>query len=305
MTGIWIAAIAGALVTAGLVGIVWYLVPASVDVVDGLDRLLTPTRPREAAETPTTSTERIGQWTLRHLPPALWKMAQLRDLEVLRKSVSEFYGEKALVALIGLVTVPALTWVLSFAGLRLPIAIPVGATIAISAGATIAISAGLWFLPDIDVRHRAAEARAEFGRALGAYIELVAMERQSGSGARQALEIAATIGDSWVFTRISQELARSGWAGQTPWEALHNLGEQLGLPALGDLSDIMRLGGEEGAQVVTTLRARAGAIRTQMRTDAVGHANNTAERLTLPGMVMAALFTVILLAPGLAAMFVG
>ncbi len=184
MNGIWIASIAGALMTAGLVGIVWYLIPASVDVVDGLDRLLTPTRPREAAETPTTSTQRIGHWTLRHLPPALWKMAPLRDLEILRKSVSEFYGEKALVALIGLVTVPALTWVLSFAGLRLPIAIPVGAT--------LAISAGLWFLPDVDVRHRAAEARAEFGRALGAYIELVATERQSGSGARQALEIAAT-----------------------------------------------------------------------------------------------------------------
>lgn len=297
MSGIWIVAIAGALVAGGLVGIVGYLIPSRVDVVDGLDRLLTPARPREAAETPTTTTERIGHWTLRHLPPALWKMAPLRDLEILRKSVSLFYGEKALVALIGLVTVPALTWVLSFAGLRLPIAIPVGAT--------LAIAAGLWFLPDLDVRHRAGEARAEFGRALGAYIELVAMERQSGSGARQALEIAATVGDSWVFTRISQELARSGWAGQTPWEALHNLGERLGLPALGDLSDIMRLGGEEGAQVVTTLRARAGAIRTQMRTDAVAHANNTAERLTLPGMVMAALFTVILVAPGLAAMFVG
>ena len=297
MTGIWIAAIAGALVATGLVGIVWSLIPARVDVVDGLDRLLTPARPREAAETPSTSTERIGHWTLRHLPPALWRLAPLRDLEILRKSVSEFYGEKALVALIGLVTVPTLTWVLSFAGLRLPIAIPVGAT--------LATAAGLWFLPDIDVRHRAAEARAEFGRALGAYIELVAMERQSGSGARQALEIAATVGDSWVFTRISQELARSGWAGQTPWEALDNLGEQLGLPALGDLSDIMRLGGEEGAQVVTTLRARAGAIRTQMRTDAVAHTNNTSERLTLPGMVMAALFTVILVAPGLAAMFVG
>lgn len=297
MTGIWIAAIAGTLVTAGLVGIVWYLVPARVDVVDGLDRLLSPTRPRESTETPATSTERIGHWTLRHLPPAVWRMAPLRDLEILRKSVSEFYGEKALVALIGLITVPTLTWVLGFAGLRLPIAIPVGAT--------LAISAGLCFLPDIDVRQRAAEARAEFGRALGAYVELVAMERQSGSGARQALEIAATVGDSWVFTRISQELARSGWAGQTPWEALRNLGDQLGLPALGDLSDIMRLGGEEGAQVVTTLRARAGAIRTQMRTDSVAHANNTAERLTLPGMVMAALFTVILVAPGLAAMFVG
>jgi len=39
VTGVWIAAIAGALVAAGVVGIVWYLIPASVDVVDGLDRL--------------------------------------------------------------------------------------------------------------------------------------------------------------------------------------------------------------------------------------------------------------------------
>ena len=43
----------------------------------------------------------------------------------------------------------------------------------------------------------------------------------------------------------------------------------------------------------------------QMRTDAVAHANNTAERLTMPGMVMAALFTVILVAPSLAAMYAG
>ena len=297
MTGVWIATIAGALVAAGLVGLVWYLVPARPDVVTGVDRLLTPARPHPIAEIPTTSTERVGNWTLHHLPPELWKMAPLRDLEILRRSASGFYGEKTLNALIGLVAVPVLVWVLSFAGLQVPIPVPVGAT--------LAIAAGLWFLPDLDVRHRAGEARAEFGRALGAYIELVAMERQSGSGARQALEIAATVGDSWVFTRISQELARSGWAGQTPWEALHNLGDQLGLPALGDLSDIMRLGGEEGAQVVTTLRARATAIRTQMRTDAVAHANNTAERLILPGMVMAAVFTVILVAPGLAVMFVG
>ena len=297
MTGPWIAAIAGALVAAGLVGLLWYLVPARPDVVTGVDRLLTPARPHQIAEIPTTSAERVGNWTLRHLPPELWRMAPLRDLEVLRRSASGFYGEKTLNALVGLVAVPVLVWVLSFAGLQVPIPVPVGAT--------LAIAAGLWFLPDLDVRHRAGEARAEFGRALGAYIELVAMERQSGSGARQALEIAATVGDSWVFTRISQELARSGWAGQTPWEALHNLGDQLGLPALGDLSDIMRLGGEEGAQVVTTLRARAAAIRTQMRTDAVAHANNTAERLILPGMVMAAVFTVILVAPGLAVMFVG
>lgn len=297
MTGVWIAAIAGALVTAGLVGIAWYLVPARIDLADAVDRTLTPQRPHPVADLPATGTERVGNWTMRHLPSGLWQMTPVRDLAILHKPISEFYGEKVLVALIGIVVTPLLAWIGSLSGLNPPFVLPVGAT--------IAIAAGLWFVPDVDVRQRAAQARAEFGRALGAYIELVAMERQSGSGARQALEVAATVGDSWVFTRISQELARSGWAGQTPWDALHALGGQLGLPALGDLSDIMRLGGEEGAQVVTTLRARSEALRTQVRTDAVTHANNTAERLTFPGLVMAALFVATLVGPGVAALFSG
>lgn len=297
MTGAWIAAVAGALVAGGLVGVAWYLIPARIDLTDAVDRTLTPQRPRPASELPATGTERVGNWTLRHLPSGLWQRTPIRDLEILRKPVSVFYGEKALVALIGVVVTPLLAWIIGLAGLRPPFVVPVGAT--------IAIAVGLWFVPDLDVRSRAAQARAEFGRALGAYIELVAMERQSGSGTRQALEVAATVGDSWVFTRISQELARSAWAGQTPWDALHALGRQLGLPALGDLSDIMRLGGEEGAQVVTTLRARAEALRTQVRTDAVTHANNTAERLTFPGLVMAALFVATLVGPGVAALFSG
>ena len=297
MTGVWIAAIAGALVAAGLVGIAWYLAPARIDLADAVDRTLTPQRPHPVADLPATGTERVGNWTMRHLPSGLWQMTPVRDLAILHKPISEFYGEKVLVALIGIVVTPLLAWIGSLSGLNPPFVLPVGAT--------IAIAAGLWFVPDVDVRQRAAQARAEFGRALGAYIELVAMERQSGSGARQALEVAATVGDSWVFTRISQELARSGWAGQTPWDALHALGGQLGLPALGDLSDIMRLGGEEGAQVVTTLRARSEALRTQVRTDAVTHANNTAERLTFPGLVMAALFVATLVGPGVAALFSG
>ena len=131
MTGPWIAAIAGALVAAGLVGLLWYLVPARPDVVTGVDRLLTPARPHQIAEIPTTSAERVGNWTLRHLPPELWRMAPLRDLEILRRSASGFYGEKTLNALIGLVAVPVLVWVLSFAGLQVPIPVPVGATLGI------------------------------------------------------------------------------------------------------------------------------------------------------------------------------
>ena len=78
------------------------------------------------------------------------------------------------------------------------------------------------------------------------------------------MEAAATIGDSWVFTRLSEELARTRWSGLTPWEALRSLADELGLPELDDLADIMRLSGEEGAQVYASLRARSAAMRTAM-----------------------------------------
>lgn len=290
-----LAAVAGALVVAGLTGLVWYATPARVDLADALDRLTTAPRAHQAADPPGTATEHVGIWTLRHLPAGLWRRTPNRDLEILQSSASRFYGEKTLLALIGLVATPLLVWLFGLSGLNLPVTVPVGGTLA----ATV----GLWFLPDLDVRRRATAARSEFARALGAYLELVAMERQAGSGARQALEVAATVGDSWVFTRIRQVLARSDWDNQTPWEALHDLGDQLGLPTLGDLADIMRLGGEKGARVVANLRGRASALRTQMRTDAVTHANDTAERLTMPGLVMGALFTLILVLPSLAALY--
>ena len=84
----------------------------------------------------------------------------------------------------------------------------------------------MFLLPDYNVRDDAKKARAEFARALGAYIDLVALERHSGSGTRQAMEVAADVGDSWVFPRLGEELARSRWSGLPPWEALHTLADR-------------------------------------------------------------------------------
>ena len=66
------------------------------------------------------------------------------------------------------------------------------------------------------------------------------------------MEAAALVGDSWVFTRLSEELTRSRWSGQPPWDALHTLADELGLPELEDFADIMRLSGEEGPASTAT-----------------------------------------------------
>src|SRR5674476_1662333 len=53
-----------------------------------------------------------------------------------------------------------------------------------------------------------------------------------------ALASAAEIGDSWVFSRIREELARARYNGQPPWDALNELSDTLGLPELADVAHI-------------------------------------------------------------------
>ena len=115
-----------------------------------------------------------------------------------------------------------------------------------------------------------AAAREEFARATSAYIDLTALERAAGAGATQALEQAATVGDSWVFVRLREQLIRARLSGTPPLEGLHELSTELALPELSDLADIMRLSGEEGAAVYKTLRARSASMRAAMMNAAEG-----------------------------------
>ena len=115
---------------------------------------------------------RLGVWALKRLPAAAWARP---GLALLRIPVARFYGEKVLYAVVGLCLPPLLTALFYLLDLRLPMVIPVLAT--------VVLAAVMFWLPDVNVRDEAKKARAEFARALGAYIDLVALERHSGSGA--------------------------------------------------------------------------------------------------------------------------
>jgi len=294
MTGLQLAALGGILITAGLVGLAWRAIPAEPDLADALDRLSSTPTPVRSAVHAGDRNERVGWWAMRHLPTQWLRGAPVQDLAILRMPAARLYGDKLTSALLGLIAVPFLSALALALQYPVPWPIPVAGS--------LAAAVGLWFAPDLTVRRQAAQARSEFAGALGTFVELVAMERQAGSGARQALETAATVGDNWVFARIAEELARSGWSGQPPWDALTALADELGLPALADLADIMRLSGEEGAQVYATLRARTTALRTQQRTDAHAAANSAAEKMTLPSLLMGMVFVIILVGPSLAAL---
>lgn len=296
-TSLQLLILSGLLAGSGLALFATRLVPAQPDLASALDRLAPSVRPRNAVEADTTPTNlagKMGVRAMRWLPSGVWGPVPIRELRLLRRPVAVFYGQKLLYSLAALAIVPVLGWLLS---LSLPIPWP------ISAAAGVVGAIGMWFAPNYDVRVEAKAARAEFTRSLGSYVDLVALERNAGAGSRQALENAAEIGDSWVFQRLREELGRSRWSGQAPWDALTSLADELGLPDLADLADIMRLSGEEGAQVYATLRARSTALRSALLAVETTKANEVNERIAIPGNLLAMIFIAIMLGPAIFRLF--
>ena len=97
--------------------------------------------------------------------------------------------------------------------------------------------------------------------------------------------------------RDRDELARSRFSGEAPWDAIHQLADELGLPALDDVADIMRLAGAEGTQVYDTLRARSTALRSALLAAEQAKANALSARMAIPTTLMAIVFCLVLVTP--------
>jgi Flp pilus assembly protein TadB len=207
------------------------------------------------------------------------------------KPLHVFYGEKLVFLATAALGIPLVASVFSVT-FPMPFAVPASATLL---GMFLA-----WFLPDGNLADAAKQARSQFRQALGSYVDLVALERNAGgAGTRAALENAARVGDSWPFRRIGDALSRSRYSGTTAWDALHEVAQEQGLADLDDLADIMRLAGEEGSQVVDTLRARSAELRHAILAEQQARANVVGERMVVPSILMALVFVAILLIAGL------
>lgn len=272
------------------------LVPAQPQLQAALSRLAPPRPPSVVAVAPAAAAgwqsqletalgvrlqRRLGGLRLVRLP--------VQELALLRLPAYRFLGAKAVLALVGLVFPPLAGLVLALLGAGLPLALP--------AAGSLLLAAGLWLLPDVELRRRAAAAREEFARAVTAYVDLTALERAAGSGPTQALEHAASVGDSWVFVRLREELARARYAGTAPWDRLAELAAELGVPALADVADIMRISGEEGAAVYETLRARSRGMRVALLTAEQSRANEQSERMVVPVAALGLVFLLLLGVP--------
>lgn len=210
----------------------------------------------------------------------VWFGLPRRELALLGRSVESYLVTKIAYTLFG-VAIPCLLGFLMWAArVSLPLVIP-------AAGALV-LGAVFWFVVDVDVRQRATRSRREFRYAVCAFLDRVALERSVGRGPVESLERAAELGSGWVFERIRTAMARAALEQRAPWDALREVGDEIGVPVLGDIGDVMRLSGEEGAQVYATLLSLADGLRNEILADELARANAQTTILAIPSTALLA-----------------
>jgi len=235
-------------------------------------------------------------WWRALLPVRVMALAQRylgaasQDLNILGISGAELAGRKAALALGGLLVPPVLFAVLLVAGVDLPALL--------LAVLSVGLGALGWVIPSRQVGERAALAREEFLAALTAFLALVGLERQARGSPTEALEEASRISGAWPFVMIHTELLRAELAGQPPWDGLRDLGRRVGVEQLTNLADIVAAAAD-GAAVFETLLAEARNLRNAELSDQQERAGVAGEQLTLPAIVLATGFMMLVLYPAL------
>lgn len=291
MTGLQLAMLSGTLLMAGGALLLARMVPAPPRLADVIGRI----RPTPITLTPAHAAgvgdveSSLGAWAERYLPAVVWGTPPEQDLALLGRSRTSFYGSKLISATLGLLIGPMVAVGAMIIGIELPWVLP--------AAGSLLVAGVMWFMPNQELKDKARTARAEFSYALGAFVEMVALERLGGAAVPTALQRAAETGDSWVFTRLGTTLRRTQYTGRSPWDALATMGRELGLPDLVDFSDIMRLAGADGTQVYDSLRARAAAMRHHLLNTHISRANEASERIAIPVGLLVFVLAAVLVTP--------
>ena len=280
--------LAGVLLAGGLVCLVAAVVPSVPRLDVALERVGAdgPVRGAGRDVGPVTGpSERLGALLYRVSPIPL-SDGPRRALRLQDKPIAEFYADKAVMMIIGAVLPGVLAFMLVVLGGTL------GAWPALLslAGAVIG-----FFVPDLLLRQTADTARTGAVEALLVFIDLVTLERLANASATQALLSAAQLSEGPLFLQIRTALERARLEQQPPYAELRRLADQLQLPELADVADVMQLD-ETGAALFDALRARVRELRDAHQTSEQIKAGATAEGMTvymtLPVLIFALIFLI-------------
>jgi len=151
--------------------------------------------------------------------------------------------------------------------------------------AVIAVPTGVC-LPITGLVARARDRRRHFRVFIGSFVDLVVLGLAGGVGIEGAMFAAAGVSNDWAATRMMKALLKARDSGVSLWVALGQLGEEIAVPELVELSTALELAGTEGARIRQSLNARAISFRRHEQADAESEAHSTTERLFLPGVLL-------------------
>jgi Flp pilus assembly protein TadB len=196
------------------------------------------------------------------------------DLRVVGLTAEEHLAQRVAVAVVGVLWAPVVALVLSAAGTPAP---PV-----LGLWMSLVLAPVGFFVPVVELRARAARKRRSFRHALSSFLDVLSIALAGGKGLEGALNDAAGTGDGWAFRELRAALADARLLRQPPWAGLSRLGNELGLPELGELAASAALAGTEGARVKASVTAKAKALRVRVLADVETAAQSASERMSLP-----------------------
>jgi tight adherence protein C len=238
---------------------------------------------------------RIGSALARFCAEQGWEFRSLRSsLSLVGKSFESYLATKVLLAVFGLIFAPLLLVLAAAAGFKIPFVVPVWV------GLVMALV--FFSLPDLELRQKVAQRRRDFRHAVGAFLDLVAMNLSGGRGVPEALMAAAEIGSGWAMWRIRDALINARITGQTPWQALGALGDEVKVDELRDLAAALSLVSEDGAKVRESLSTRAASLRRRELADLQGEAGERSQSMLVAQMLLCAAFLIFLVYPAVRVM---
>ena len=155
-------------------------------------------------------------------------------------------------------------------------------------------------VPWFQVRARAEDRRRGFRHVVSSFLDLVAMNLAGGRGVPEALQAASNISDSWAMVRIRDALQAARLQGVPPWTALGELGDEVDIDELRDLSAALALVAEDGAKVRDSLAARAASMRRRELADAEGRAAARSQSMLVAQLLLCVGFLLFLTYPAVA-----
>ncbi|GGP94385.1 type II secretion system F family protein [Streptosporangium pseudovulgare] len=240
----------------------------------------------------------LGERLARFYAARGWEARSARaDLALLGRSFEGFLATKALLAASGLLAFPLLVGWLVLMGWGVSLTVPLWAALAV---------AGVFFvLPDLQTKRDAARMRRDFRHVVGAFLDLVAMNLAGGRGVPESLMMAVSVGSpnadddgaNWAMARIREALGNARIVGITPWQALGQLGDEINVDELRDLSAALGLVADDGAKVRTSLTARAATLRRRELAEVEGQAGERSQSMLVAQLLLCAGFVIFLSYP--------